>query len=47
MVGVRLIEEDLDCRYKTTLWMKVDNTYYYEFEKESNHHKVEPCGNFI
>jgi len=25
--------------------MKPDNTYYYEYEKESNKHKVEPCGN--
>ena len=25
--------------------MKPDNTYYYEFDKESNKHKVEPCGN--
>lgn len=45
MVGIRLIEEDRDCRFETKWWMKTDNTYYYEFEKESNHHKVEPCGN--
>ena len=45
MVGVRLIEEDRDCRYETKYWMKPDDTYYYEFEKESNQHKVEPCGN--
>jgi len=45
MVGVKLVEEDRDCRYKTTWWIKPDNTYYYEYEKESNQHKVEPCGN--
>lgn len=45
MVGVRLIEEDRDCRFETKWWMKPDNTYYYEFDKESNLHKVEPCGN--
>ncbi|MBE6257242.1 MAG: hypothetical protein E7103_04705 [Prevotella sp.] len=45
MVGVRLTEEDQDCRYETTWWMKPDNTYYYEYEKGSNQHKVEPCGN--
>ena len=45
MVGVRLIEEDRDCRFETKWWMKTDNTYYYEFDKESNKHKVEPCGN--
>lgn len=45
MVGVKLIEEDRDCRYETTWWMKPDNTYYYEYEKGSNQRKVEPCGN--
>jgi hypothetical protein len=45
MVGVRLLEEDRDCRFETKWWMKPNNTYYYEFDKESNHHKVEPCGN--
>lgn len=45
MVGVLLIEEDRDCRYETKWWMKPDNTFYYEFDKGSNHHKVEPCGN--
>jgi hypothetical protein len=45
MVGVRLIEEDRDCRFETTWWMKNDNTYYYEYDKRSNDHCVEPCGN--
>ena len=45
MVGIRLIEEDRDCRFETKWWMKPDNTYYYEFDKQSNHHIVEPCGN--
>lgn len=45
MVGVLLIEEDRDCQFETKWWMKPDNTYYFEFDKESNHHKVEPCGN--
>jgi len=45
MVGVRLIEEDRDCRFETTWWMKPDNTYYYEYEKGSHQHRVEPCGN--
>jgi hypothetical protein len=45
MVGIRLIEEDRDCRFETTWWMKPDNTYYYKFDKGSNHHQVEPCGN--
>ena len=45
MVGVRLIEENRDCRYETKYWMKPDDTYYYEYEKGSNKHKVEPCGN--
>ena len=47
MVGVRLIEEDRDCRFETEWWMKPDNTYYYEYDKGSNHHHVEPCGNDI
>jgi hypothetical protein len=47
MVGVRLIEEDRDCRFETEWWMKPDNTYYYEFDKGSNQHHVEPCGNDI
>ena len=45
MVGVRLIEEDRNCRFEIKWWMKPDNTYYYEFDKGSNHHQVEPCGN--
>lgn len=45
MVGIKLVEEDRDCRYEMTWWMKPDNTYYYEYEKESNQYKVEPCGN--
>jgi hypothetical protein len=47
MVGIRLIEEDRDCRFETEWWMKPDNTYYYEFDKGSNQHHVEPCGNDI
>ena len=47
MVGVLLIEEDRDCRFETEWWMKPDNTYYYEFDKGSNQHHVEPCGNDI
>lgn len=27
--------------------MKPDNTYYYEYDKGSNQHHVEPCGNDI
>ena len=45
MVGVRLVEETRDCRYERTWWMKPDDTYYLVFEKGSNSHKVEPCGN--
>ena len=45
MVGVRLIEENRDCRFETKWWIKPDNAYYYEFDKGSNHHQVEPCGN--
>lgn len=45
MVSVRLIEETRDCRYERTWWMKPDNTYYLVFDKGSNNHKVEPCGN--
>ena len=45
MVGVRLIEEDRDCRFETTWWMKNDNTYFYEYDKRSNDYRVEPCGN--
>ena len=45
MVGVRLVEETRDCRYERTWWMKPDNTYYLVFDKGSNSHKVEPCGN--
>ena len=45
MVCVRWIEETRDCRYERTWWMKPDNTYYLVFDKESNSHKVEPCGN--
>lgn len=45
MVGVRLVEETQNCRYERTWWMKPDNTYYIVFDKGSNSHKVEPCGN--
>lgn len=45
MVGVRLVEETRDCRYERTWWMKPDDTYYFVFDKSSNSHKVEPCGN--
>ena len=45
MVGVRLVDETRDCRYERTWWMKPDNTYYFIFDKGSNDHKVEPCGN--
>ena len=45
MVGVRLVEETRDCRYERTWWMKPDDTYYLVFDKESNSHRVEPCGN--
>lgn len=45
MVGVRYVEESRDCRYETTWWMKPDNTYYSVFDKGSNGHQVEPCGN--
>ncbi len=45
MVGVRLVEETRDCRYERTWWMKPNNTYYFVFDKGSNSHKVEPCGN--
>ena len=45
MVGIRLIEEDRDCRFETKWWIKPDNTYYSEYDKGSNHHQVEPCGN--
>ena len=45
MVGVRLVEETRDCRYERTWWMKPDDTYYFVFDKGSNSHKVEPCGN--
>lgn len=45
MVEVKLVEEDRDCRFVTTWWLKPDNTYFSEFDKGSNDHKVEPCGN--
>ena len=45
MIGVRLVEETRDCRYERTWWMKPDDTYYFVFDKGSNSHKVEPCGN--
>lgn len=45
MVGVKLVEETRDCRYERTWWMKPDNTYYAVFDKGSNDHQVEPCGN--
>ena len=45
MVGVRLVEETRDCRYERIWWMKPDDTYYFIFDKGSNSHKVEPCGN--
>jgi len=47
MVGIRLVEEDRNCRFETEWWMKPDNTYYYEYDKGSNQHHVEPCGNDI
>ncbi|MBR3079382.1 MAG: hypothetical protein IKH01_06150 [Prevotella sp.] len=45
MVGIRLVEETRDCRYERTWWMKPDNTYFFVFDKGSNSHKIEPCGN--
>lgn len=45
MISVRSVEETRDCRYERTWWMKPDNTYYLLFDKGSNSHKVEPCGN--
>lgn len=45
MIGVRLVEETRDCRYERTWWIKPDDTYYFVFDKGSNSHKVEPCGN--
>lgn len=45
MVGVRYVDETRDCRYETTWWIKSDNTYHSIFDKGSNDHKVEPCGN--
>lgn len=45
MVGVRYVDETRDCQYETTWWIKPDNTYYSIFDKGSNDHKVEPCGN--
>lgn len=45
MVGVRWVEETRDCRYERTWWLKPNNTYYLVFDKESNSHRVEPCGN--
>lgn len=45
LVGIKLIEEDRDCRHETTWWIKPDNTYYYEYEKRSNQHMIKPCGN--
>ena len=34
MVGVRLIEENRNCRYETRYWMKPDDTYYYGFIRQ-------------
>lgn len=45
MVGVRLVEDTRNCRYERIWWMKPDNTYYFIYDKGSNSHKVEPCGN--
>lgn len=45
MVGVRWVEETRDCRYERTWWIKPDNTYFLVFDKESNSHRIEPCGN--
>lgn len=45
MIQVRLVEEDRDCRFETTWWIKPDNTFFSEYDKGSNDHKVEPCGN--
>lgn len=45
MVGVRQVDETRDCRYERTWWMKPDDTYFLIFDKGSNDHRVEPCGN--
>ena len=45
MVGVRLLEEDTNWRFETTWLMKPDGTFYCEYDKGSNDHSVEPCGN--
>ncbi len=45
MIQVRLVEEDRNCRFETTWWIKPDNTFFSEYDKGSNDHKVEPCGN--
>jgi hypothetical protein len=45
MVCVRSIEEDRNCRFEETWYIKADGTCYYEFDKGSHSHSQEPCGN--
>jgi len=45
MLCIRNIEEDRDCRYEEIWYLKTDGSISYHYDKGSNDHKTEPCGN--
>lgn len=45
MLCIRNVEEDRDCRFEEMWYLKSDGSISYHFDKESNDHHVEPCGN--
>ena len=47
MVGIKAVDEDSVCRIVEEWWIKPDGTYFYQYDKGSNHISQEPCGNDI
>lgn len=45
MVCVRSVNEDANCRFEETYYIKTDGTYYSEYEKGSSNQAETPCEN--
>ena len=45
MAYVRYVEEDRDCHFEERWFLNTDGTCYYEHDKGSHDHAVQPCGN--
>lgn len=45
MAYVRYVEEERDCRFEERWFFSADGTCYYEYDRGSHDHAVEPCGN--